>query len=57
MGKHIKLSDGCYICKAQCFACMWVETKRCKECRDKSLYRPIYNYCPYCGKKIQTKGG
>lgn len=35
-----------------CKLCIWNETKRCNNCHSMSLFKPLSNFCPKCGKPL-----
>lgn len=47
-----KLSKPCMKCEEKCYFCMFNESKKCEKCKNYKFYTPIFNFCPYCGRKL-----
>ena len=46
-----KVWSGCHECSG-CKLCIWNETKKCNDCKNRNSFRPLSDFCPRCGKPI-----
>ena len=46
-----KVWPGCHECSG-CKLCIWNETKKCNDCKNRNSFRPLSNFCPRCGKAL-----
>ena len=46
-----KIWPGCYECSG-CKLCIWNETKKCNDCKNRNSFRPLSDFCPRCGKPL-----
>ncbi len=43
--------SGCHECSG-CKLCIWNETKKCNDCKNRNSFRPLSDFCPKCGKPL-----
>lgn len=43
--------SGCHECSG-CKLCIWNETKKCNDCKNRNSFRPLSDFCPRCGKPL-----
>lgn len=46
-----KVWSGCHECSG-CELCIWNETKKCNDCKNRNSFRPLSDFCPRCGKPL-----
>lgn len=46
-----KVWSGCHECSG-CKLCIWNETKKCNDCKNRNSFRPLSDFCPRCGKPL-----
>lgn len=46
-----KVWSGCHECSG-CKLCIWNETKKCNDCKNRNSFRPLSDFCPKCGKPL-----
>lgn len=46
-----KVWSGCHECSG-CKPCIWNETKKCNDCKNRNSFRPLSDFCPRCGKPL-----
>lgn len=46
-----KVWSGCHECSG-CKLCIWNETKKCNDCKNRNSFRPLSDFCPVCGKPL-----
>lgn len=46
-----KVWSGCHECSS-CELCIWNETKKCNDCKNRNSFRPLSDFCPKCGKPL-----
>lgn len=46
-----KVWPGCHECSG-CKLCIWNETKKCNDCKNRNSFRPLSDFCPRCGKPL-----
>ena len=46
-----KVWPGCHECSG-CKLCIWNETKKCNDCKNRNSFRPLSDFCPKCGKPL-----
>lgn len=46
-----KVWSGCHVCSG-CKLCIWNETKKCNDCKNRNSFRPLSDFCPRCGKPL-----
>lgn len=46
-----KVWSGCHECSS-CKLCIWNETKKCNDCKNRNSFRPLSDFCPKCGKPL-----
>lgn len=47
----VKVWPGCHECSG-CKLCIWNETKKCNDCKNRNSFRPLSDFCPKCGKPL-----
>ena len=50
-GRIEKGWPGCHECSG-CKLCIWNETKKCNDCKNRNSFRPLSDFCPRCGKPL-----
>lgn len=50
-GRIEKVWSGCHECSG-CKLCIWNETKKCNDCKNRNSFRPLSDFCPGCGKPL-----
>lgn len=50
-GRIEKVWPGCHECSG-CKLCIWNETKKCNDCKNRNSFRPLSDFCPRCGKPL-----
>ena len=46
-----KVWPGCHECSG-CKLCIWNETKKCNDCKNRNSFQPLGDFCPRCGKPL-----
>lgn len=46
-----KVWSGCHECSG-CKLCIWNETKKCNDCKNRNSFRPLSDFCPRCGRPL-----
>ena len=46
-----KVWSGCHECSGRKL-CIWNETKKCNDCKNRNSFRPLSDFCPRCGKPL-----